>query len=71
MTAEDDEFYELEKEANAAFRKFKRDLKIAFPRLYRAVKQHEKENNEKDVLMVDLFSSKFANDVERSMKGLP
>ena len=64
MTSEDDEFYEAEKQANKEFREFKRGLKTKFPSLYSAIKQHEKENDEKDILMVDLFSSKFADEVK-------
>lgn len=67
----DEEFYRLEKEANKTFREFKQKLKREFPNLYKAIKQHEKEQDEKDILMVDLFSSKFAIDVERSSRGLP
>ena len=63
MTKEDDDYYEAEKQANKEFREFKRDLKKQYPHLYSAIKQHEKENKEKDILMVDLFSSKFADEV--------
>lgn len=63
MAKEDDEFYEAEKQANKDFREFKKNLKSKFPHLYSAIKQHEKENDEKDILMVDLFSSRFADEV--------
>jgi len=60
----DKEFEEVERQANKDLREFKRKMKEKFPNLYKAIKQHEKENDEKDVLMVDLFSSKFASEVE-------
>ena len=60
----DKEFEEVERQANKDLREFKRNLKEKYPNLYKAIKQHEKENGEKDVLMVDLFSSKFASEVE-------
>jgi ElaB/YqjD/DUF883 family membrane-anchored ribosome-binding protein len=60
----DKEFEEVERQANKDLREFKRKLKEKYPDLYKAIKQHEKENDEKDVLMVDLFSSKFASEVE-------
>lgn len=60
----DKEFEEVERQANKDLRDFKRKMKEKFPNLYKAIKQHEKENDEKDVLMIDLFSSKFASEVE-------
>jgi ElaB/YqjD/DUF883 family membrane-anchored ribosome-binding protein len=60
----DKEFEEVERQANKDLREFKRKLKEKYPNLYKAIKQHEKENDEKDILMVDLFSSKFAGEVE-------
>jgi hypothetical protein len=59
----DEEFYKAEKEANRIFREFKRKLRTKFPHLYAAVKQHEKENKENDILMIDLFSSRFGDQV--------
>jgi hypothetical protein len=59
----DDEFYQLEVRTNKEFREFKKQFKIKFPSLYKAIKEHEKENDEKDILFVDLFSSKFADEV--------
>lgn len=67
----DAEFYQFEKEANKEFREFKRDLKSEFPHLYSAIKLHEKEHDERDVLMSELFSSRFADEVTRSKRGLP
>jgi len=60
----DDEFYEVEKQANREFREFKKSLKQKFPNLYKVVKEHEKANDEKDSLMCDLFCSRFADKVQ-------
>lgn len=61
----DEEFDKAEKEANKLFREFKKSLKEKLPDLYHAIRNHEKENREPDVLMVDLFSSKFADKLEK------
>ncbi len=57
-------FEAFEKQAEREFRDFKRRFKKKYPHLYNACVAHEKENDEKDVLFVDIFSSRFANEVQ-------